>query len=84
MLSSLTIIIFATLDRSRSGWFITFAEEFKDVEEEVEEAIVDTRFCTPDLTKKDDCNDHPYTPKIIIVLHALIHSLHIIKMILRF
>ena len=45
---------------------------------------VDTRFCTHDLIKKNDWNDHPCTSKIMITLHALIHSLHIIKMILRF
>ena len=53
---------------------------------------VDTRFCTHDLIKEDDWNDHPCTPKIMIALHAsicfalhaLIYSLHIIKMILRF
>ena len=45
---------------------------------------VDTQFCTYDLIKEDDWNDHPCTPKIMIALHALIHSLHIIKMILRF
>ena len=72
------------LDRSRSGGFITFTKEFEDVEEEVEVAIVDTRFCTHDLIKEDGWNDHPCTPKIMISLHALIHSLHIIKMILRF
>ena len=72
------------LDRSRSGWFITFTKEFEDVEEEVEEAIVDTQFCTLDLIKEDGWNDHPCTPKIMIALHALIHSLHFIKMISRF
>ena len=51
---------------------------------EPKKEIVDTRFCTHDLIKKDDWNDHPCTPKIMIALHALIHSLHIIKMILRF
>ena len=43
--------------------------------------VVDTRFCTHDLIKE---NDHSYTPKIMIALHVLICSLHIIKMILRF
>ena len=49
-----------------------------------EEHSVDTQFFTHDLIKEDDWNDHPCTPKIMIALHALIHSLHIIKMILRF
>ena len=63
-------------------------------------AIVDTQFCTHDLIKENDLNDHPCTTKIMIVtcinlflhymhqlvfaLHALIHSLHIIKIILWF
>ena len=63
--------------------------------------FVDTQFCTHDLIKENDLDDHPCTSKIIIALHAslcscinmhqlvfelhaLIHSLHIIKMILRF
>ena len=50
----------------------------------LQDRIVDTRFCTHDLIKEDDWNDHPCTPKIMLALHALIHSLHIIKMILRF
>ena len=29
------------LDKSKSGWFITFIEEFEDVEEEVKETIVE-------------------------------------------
>ena len=29
------------LDKSKSGWFITFTKEFEDVEEEVKEAIVE-------------------------------------------
>jgi len=33
---------------------------------------------------KDGQNDHFKYPKIIIALHALNHSLHITKMILRF
>ena len=46
--------------------------------------IVDTQFCTHNLIKVDNWNDHPCIPKIMITLHALIHSLHIIKMILGF
>ena len=45
---------------------------------------VDTQFCTHNLIKENDLNDHPCTPKIMTALHALYHSLHIIKMILRF
>ena len=45
---------------------------------------IDTQFCTHNLIKEYNWNDHPRTPKIMIALHALIHSLHIIKMILRF
>ena len=52
---------------------------------------VDTQFCTHDLIKENDLNDHPcfnlflyYMHQFISALHALIHSLHIIKMILRF
>ena len=60
---------------------------------------VDTQFCTHNLIKENDLNDHPCTSKIKISLrvsifscitwinaslHALIYSLHIIKMILRF
>ena len=45
---------------------------------------VDTRFCIHDLIKEDDWNEHSCTQKIMIALHALIHSLHVIKMILRF
>ena len=61
---------------------------------------VDTQFCTHDLIKENDLNDHPCTLKIIIALHASIcshymhhfvfalhasiYSLHIIKMIFRF
>ena len=36
--------------------------------------IVDTQFCTHDLIKENDLNDHPCTPKIIIALHASICS----------
>ena len=32
--------------------------------------IVDTQFCTYDLIKENDLNDHPCTPKIILALHA--------------
>ena len=63
--------------------------------------FVDTQFCTNDLIRKNDLNDHSCTSKImiallasicscityinlILALHALIHSLHIIGMILRF
>ena len=46
--------------------------------------VVDIWFCTHDLIKENDWNDHSYTPKIMIALHALTCSLHIIKMILRF
>ena len=46
--------------------------------------IVDTQFCTHDLINENDWNDHLCTPKIMTALHALICSLHIIKMILRF
>ena len=45
---------------------------------------VDTRVCTCDLIKENDLNDHSCTQKIMIALHASIHSLHIIKRILRF
>ena len=45
---------------------------------------VDIQFCTHDLIKEDDWNDYPCTQKIMIELHALIHSLHVIKMIFRF
>ena len=62
---------------------------------------VDTQFCTHDLIKENDMNDHPCTLKnhdcitcinfflhymhqLVFPLYALIHSLHIIKMILRF
>ena len=48
------------------------------------QVTVDTQFCTHDLIKENYWNDHSYTPKIMIVLHALTCSLHIIKMILRF
>ena len=60
------------LDRSRSGGFITFTKEFEDVEEEVEVAIVDTRFCTHNLIKEDYWNDHPCNPKIMFALYASI------------
>ena len=33
---------------------------------------IDTQFCTHDLIKEDDWNDHLYTQKIVIALHALI------------
>ena len=33
---------------------------------------VDTRFCTYDLIKKNDLNNHPCTPKIMTALHASI------------
>ena len=62
--------------------------------------FLDTQFCTHDLIKENDLNDHPCTLKIIIAshasicshymhdfvfaLHSSIHLLHIIKMILRF
>ena len=46
--------------------------------------VVDTQFCTHSLILEDGQNDHSHTRKIIVALHALIHSLHIIKMILRF
>ena len=45
---------------------------------------VDTQFCTHNLTLEDDQNNHSKYPKIIIVFHALNHSSHIIKMILKF
>ena len=48
------------------------------------DGVVDIRFCTHDLIKDNDWNDHSYTPKIMIALYALTCSLHIIKMILRF
>ena len=61
---------------------------------------VDTQFCTHDLIKEDDWSDRPCTKKkklkklkkkflhhmhqFVPTLYELIHSLHIIKMILRF
>ena len=36
--------------------------------------IVDTQFCTHDLIKENDLNDHPCTSKIMIALHASICS----------
>ena len=44
---------------------------------------VDTQFCTNNLILKDDRNDHFMNPKIIITFHALNHSSHSIKIILR-
>ena len=35
---------------------------------------VDTQFCTNDLIKENDLNDHPCTPKIMIALHVSICS----------
>ena len=35
---------------------------------------IDTQFCTHDLIKENDLNDHPCTPKIMIALHASIGS----------
>ena len=35
---------------------------------------VDTQFCTHDLIKENNMNDHPCTPKIRIALHASICS----------
>ena len=35
---------------------------------------VDTQFCTDDLIKENDLNDHPCTQKIMIALHASIGS----------
>ena len=32
--------------------------------------FVGAQFCTHDLIKKNDLNDHPRTPKIILALHA--------------
>ena len=46
--------------------------------------VVSTRFCTHNLIFEDNQSDHSCTPKFRIPLHALIHSLYIIKMILRF
>ena len=40
--------------------------------------------CTHNLILEDGLIDHSYTQKIIVTLHALIHSLNIIKMMLRF
>ena len=56
---------------------------------------IDIRFCIHDLIKEDDWSDHPCTNQkkksflhhmhhVAFALHALIHSLHIIKMILIF
>ena len=36
--------------------------------------FVDTQFCTHDLIKENDLNDHPCTPKIMIALNASIFS----------
>ena len=36
--------------------------------------FIDTQFCTHDLIKENDLNDHPCTPKIMIALHASIFS----------
>ena len=33
---------------------------------------IDTQFCTHDYIKENDLNDHPYTPKLVIALHASI------------
>ena len=38
------------------------------------EMSVDTRFCTHDLIKENDLNDHSCTPKIMIALHTSICS----------
>ena len=37
----------------------------------------DTQFCTHDLIKENDWNDHSYTPKIMSASHALtcVHSI---------
>ena len=35
---------------------------------------VDTQFCTHNLIKENDLNDHPCTPKIMIALHTSICS----------
>ena len=40
--------------------------------------------CTHNLILEDGLIDHSYTQKIIVTLHALIYSLNIIKMMLRF
>ena len=45
---------------------------------------IDIRFCTHNLVLEDDQNDPFKYPKIIVASHALNHSLHILKMILRF
>ena len=45
---------------------------------------VNTQFYTHNLTLGDDQNNHSKYPKIVIAFHALSHSSHIIKMILRF
>ena len=36
--------------------------------------LVETQFCTHDLIKENDLNDHPRTLKIMIALHASICS----------
>ena len=46
--------------------------------------IVDTQFCTHNLTLEVDQNNHSKYPKIMISFHALKHSSYNIKMILRF
>ena len=59
-------------------------ESYSSLSENSLVVSVDAWYCTHDLIKEDDWNDHPYAPKIMTALHVLIHSLHIIKMILRF
>ena len=58
--------------------FFIFLQKKKNIPQLVN--FVDTRFCTHDFIKEDDWNDHLCIQKIMIALHALIHSLHVKKM----
>ena len=42
----------------------------KPIDNQNEIHIVDAQFCTHDLIKKNDLNDHPCTLKIMIALRA--------------
>ena len=46
--------------------------------------IVDTQFCTHNLTFEDNQNNHSEYPKIMVAFHVSNHSPYIIKMILKF
>ena len=59
IISSTLIHLFQFYQRSKGKCSCNFKHTY-----------IDTRFCTHDLIKEDDWNDHPCAPKIMIALHA--------------